>query len=136
MIKQTIHLIRLNEIKKILYRLKKRLNPKGKILIFTLDTSKNEIPTFKTMKIRLTKSLKRDKKILELISKIFPHRSQKKFIYSVKINKKKYLEMIKNRYISTLIPLSEKQLLRGIQEIRTKYKDKLKFRDKLICIIL
>ena len=136
LIKQTIHLIRLNEIKKILYRLKKRLNPKGKILIFTLDTSKNEIPTFKTMKIRLIKSLKRDKKILELISKIFPHRSQKKFIYSVKINKKKYLEMIKNRYISTLIPLSEKQLLRGIQEIRTKYKDKLKFRDKLICIIL
>ncbi len=136
LIKQTIHLIRLSEIKKILYRLKKRLNPKGKILIFTLDTSKNEIPTFKTMKIRLTKSLKRDKKILELISKIFPHRSQKKFIYSVKINKKKYLKMIKNRYISTLIPLSEKQLLRGIQEIRTKYKDKLKFRDKLICIIL
>ena len=136
LIKQTIHLIRLSEIKKILYRLKKKLNPKGKILIFTLDTSKNEIPTFKTMKIRLTKSLKRDKKILELISKIFPHRSQKRFIYSVKINKKKYLEMIKNRYISTLIPLSEKQLLRGIQEIRTKYKDKLKFRDKLICIIL
>ena len=136
LIKQTIHLIRLNEIKKILYRLKKRLNPKGKILIFTLDTSKNEIPTFKTMKIRLIKSLKRDKKILELISKIFPHRSQKRFIYSVKINKKKYLEMIKNRYISTLIPLSEKQLLRGIQEIRNKYKDKLKFRDKLICIIL
>ena len=88
------------------------------------------------MKIRLIKSLKRDKKILELISKIFPHRSQKRFIYSVKINKKKYLEMIKNRYISTLMSLSEKQLLRGIQEIRTKYKDKLKFRDKLICIIL
>ena len=136
LIKQTIHLIRLTDIKKILHRLKERLNPKGKILIFTLDTSKNEIPTFEAMKIRLNKSLKRDKKILELISKIFPHRSQKKFIYSVKINKKKYLEMIKNRYISTLIPLSEKQLLRGIQEIRTKYKDKLKFRDKLICIIL
>jgi len=136
LIKQTIHLIRLSEVKKILHRLKKKLNPKGKILIFTLDTSKNEIPTFKTMKNRLTKSLKRDKKILELISKIFPHRSQKRFIYNVKINKKKYLEMIKNRYISTLIPLSEKQLLKGIQEIRTKYKDKLKFRDKLICIIL
>ena len=136
LIKQTIHLIRLTEIKKILHRLKEKLNPKGKILIFTLDTSKNEIPTFKRMKIRLTKSLKRDKKILELISKMFPYRTQKRFIYSVKINKKKYLEMIKNRYISTLIPLSEKQLLRGIQEIKTKYKDKLKFRDKLICIIL
>ena len=136
LIKQTIHLIRLTEIKKILYQLKKRLNPKGKILIFTLDTDKNEIPTFAAMKIRLNKSLKRDKKILELISKIFPHRTKKRFIYSVKINKEKYLEMIKNRYISTLMSLSEKQLLRGIQEIRTKYKDKIKFKDKLICIIL
>ena len=136
MIKQTIHLIRLTEIKKILYQLKKRLNPKGKILIFTLDTDKNEIPTFAAMKIRLNKSLKRDKKILELISKIFPHRTKKRFIYSVKINKEKYLEMIKNRYISTLMSLSEKQLLKGIQEIRTKYKDKIKFKDKLICIIL
>ncbi len=36
LIKQTIHLIRLSEIKKILYRLRKKLNPKGKILIFTL----------------------------------------------------------------------------------------------------
>ena len=136
LIKQTIHLIRFNEIKEILHRLKEKLNPKGKILIFTLDTSKNEIPTFTAMKIRLNKSLKRDKKILELISKIFPHRTKKRFIYSVKINKEKYLEMIKNRYISTLMSLSEKQLLRGIQEIRTKYKDKIKFKDKLICIIL
>ena len=136
LIKQTIHLIRLTEIKKILYQLKKSLNPKGKILIFTLDTDKNEIPTFTEMKIRLNKSLKRDKKILELISKIFPHRTKKRFIYSVKINKEKYLKMIKNRYISTLMSLSEKQLLRGIQEIRTKYKDKIKFKDKLICIIL
>ena len=44
--------------------------------------------------------------------------------------------MIEKRYISTLISLSEKQLLRGIQEIKTKYKDTLKFKDKLICIIL
>ena len=136
MIKQTIHLIKLNEIKKILYQLKKRLNPKGKIVIFTLDTDKNEIPTFKTMKIKLNNSLKRDKKILRIITKIFPYRNKKKFIYNVKINKKKYLEMIKNRYISTLMSLSEKQLLRGIQEISVKYKNTLKFKDKLICIIL
>ena len=136
LIKQTIHLIKLSEIKKTLFRLKKRLNPRGKILIFTLDTHKNEIPTFNTMKLKLNKSLNRDKKILRLITKIFPNRIKKKFIYKVKINKKKYLEMIEKRYISTLISLSEKQLLRGIQEIKTKYKDTLKFKDKLICIIL
>ena len=136
LIKQTIHLINLSEIKKILHRLKKRLNPGGKILIFTLDIDKNEIPTFKTMKIKLNKSLERDKKILKLITKIFPGRIKKKFIYNVKIDKKKYLDMIKNRYISTLISLSEKQIYSGIQEIKQKYKNTLKFKDKLICIIL
>ena len=43
--------------------------------------------------------------------------------------------MIKNRYISTLIPFSKKQLM-GIQEIESKYKNIVKFKDKLICIIL
>ena len=136
LIKQTIHLINLSEIKKILHRLKKKLNPGGKILIFTLDTGNNEIPTFKTMKIKLNKSLERDKKILKLITKLFPGRIKKKFIYNVKIDKKKYLDMIKNRYISTLISLSKKQIYSGIQEINQKYKNTLKFKDKLICIIL
>jgi len=44
--------------------------------------------------------------------------------------------MIKNRYISTLIPLSKKQLIQGTQEIELKYKNEIRFKDKLICIIL
>ena len=44
--------------------------------------------------------------------------------------------MIENRYISTLIPLSKKQLNLGIQEIKLRHKNVLKFKDKLICIIL
>ena len=136
LIKQTIHLMKLSEVKKLLKFLKKSLNPKGKILIFTLDTSKNEIPTFKLMKHKLNKSLKRDKKILKIITKLYPHRIKKKFIFNVKIGKKKYLDMIKNRYISTLIPLSKKQLIQGTQEIELKYNNELRFKDKLICIIL
>ena len=88
LIKQTIHLMKLSEVKKLLKFLKKSLNPKGKILIFTLDTSKNEIPTFKLMKHKLNKSLKRDKKILKIITKLYPHRIKKKFIFNVKIGKK------------------------------------------------
>ena len=63
LIKQTIHLMKFIEMKKLLKFLKKSLNSKGKILIFILDTDKNEIPTFKLMKYRLNKSLKRQKKI-------------------------------------------------------------------------
>ena len=136
LIKQTIHLMKLKEIKRLLKLLKKNLNPNGKILIFTLDTEKNEIPTFKLMKQKLNQSLQRDKKILKIITKLYPRRTKKKFVYNVKIQKKKYLEMIENRYISTLIPLSKKQLIQGIQEINSKYKSILRFKDKLICIIL
>ena len=136
LIKQTIHLMKFSEIKKMLYLLKKKLSPNGKIFIFTLDTKKNEIPTFKKMNLGLNASLKRDIKILKIIAKLYPRRTEKKFIYNVKIQKKKYLEMIENRYISTLIPLSKKQIVQGIQEISSKYKSMLRFKDKLICIIL
>jgi len=136
LIKQTIHLMKFSEMKKMLKLLKRSLNPKGKILIFTLDTVKNEIPTFKLMKHKLNQSLKRDKKILKIIIKLYPHRIKKKFIFNVKIEKKKYLNMIKNRYISTLIPLTKKQLIQGTQEIELKYNNELRFKDKLICIIL
>ena len=44
--------------------------------------------------------------------------------------------MILNRYMSTLLPLTTKQLSRGAKEIDLNYPDKIKFKDKLICIIL
>ena len=93
LIKQTIHLLNLKEIKKLLNLSKKNLSQNGKILIFTLDTEKNELPTFKLMEKKLTKSLKRDKKILKLITKLYPFKKSK-FIYKDDMRKKKYLKMI------------------------------------------
>ena len=136
LIKQTIHLMKLSEIKRLLRLLKKKLNSKGKILIFTLETNKNEIPTFKLMKNKLEQSLKRDKEILKIITKLYPYRKKKKFFFDVKVQKKEYLKMIKSRYISILLTFSNKQLDFGAQEIELKYKDILRFKDKLICIIL
>ena len=136
LIKQTIHLMKFNEIKRLLRLLKKKLNPMGKILIFTLDPYKNEIPTFKVMKVKLNQSLVRDKKILEIIKKLYPQSIRKNFFFNVRINKKKYITMIKNRYISTLLAFSKKQLVQGTVEIELKFKDILRFKDKLICIIL
>ena len=136
LIKQTIHLLNLDEIKKFLILSKKNLSPSGRIFIFTLDTDKNQIPTFKLMKTKLIKSLKRDKKILTIITKLYPYRIKIFFIYKVELIKKNYLKMIQNRYISTLLPLSKKELLKGVKEINLKYKNNIKFNDKLICIIL
>ena len=135
-IKQTIHLFQLSEIKKILRLSKKNLTSRGKIFIFSLDINKNEIPTFKLMKNKLAKSLIRDKKIFNLIIKSNTMVIKKKFFYKVKITKKKYLNMIKNRYISTLLTFTNKELLEGLNEIKLKYKKNMMFKDKLICLIL
>ena len=45
--------------------------------------------------------------------------------------------MIQNRYISTLLSLSKKEILKGMVEINLKYKSNIiRFNDKLICIII
>ena len=136
LIKQTIHLLDLNKIKKLLTLSKKNLSAKGRIFIFTLETDNNQLPTLKLMKKKLIKSLQRDKMILKMITKLYPYRIKKNFIYKVKIIKKSYLKMIQNRYISTLLPLTKEELLKGIKEINLKYKNNIKFNDKLICVIL
>ena len=136
LIKQTIHLLTFKKIKRLLFLCKKNLKHNGKIFILTLDGKRNELPTFRKMKIRLNKSLKRDNKVLKLITRLYPQRKRKNFIYKVKINKKKYLTMIENRYISILLPLSKNEILEGIEEINYKYKNYIQFRDRLDCFIL
>ena len=88
------------------------------------------------MRKHLQVSLKRDQRILEFITKLYYPVIIKKFVFNVKIPKKKYLEMIKNRYISTLLKFSTKEILEGVDEINLKYKKVLKFKDKLKCIII
>ena len=134
-IKQTIHLLNFKEIKKLLYLSQENLSKNGKVLIFSLDPENNEIPVFNLMKSELSKSLKRDKKIFKLITKLYPYKKSK-FIYKVKIIKNRYLKMLENRYISTLLSMSNYQLQKGLKEIKYKYKNNIKFKDKLICLIL
>ena len=135
LIKQTIHLLNFNEIKKLLNLSKKNLSKNGKILIFNLDTDNNNIPTFKLMKTKLLRSLKRDKKIIKLITKLYPYK-RSRFIFRVKILRDKYLEMIQKRFISTLLPMTKSQIKKGMDEIKYRYKSNIKFKDKLICLIL
>ena len=136
LIKQTIHLLKKGQILKLLKICRKKLNPNGKIIIMSLDPKKNEIPTFNLMKKKLNVSLKKDKKLFNLIYKNNPQIIIKKFIYQVKISKTKYLKMIDNRYISTLLNFSDNQIINGLNEIKSKYKNILKFKDRLICFII
>ena len=88
------------------------------------------------MKTKLEKSLDRDKRILEFISNLYQKRLKKKFIYKVKILKKKYLEMIEKRYISILLSLNNQQITIGLKEINSKYKKTIRFKDRLTCFVL
>jgi len=136
LIKQTIHLFKVNEIIKLLNICKEKLSENGKVIIVSLDPYENEIPTFSLMKKKIDKSLKRDVRIFNLINKLNFLIVRSKFIFKVKISKKKYLDMVKKRYISTLLNLSEKQILNGLIEINYNYSENLIFKDKLICLSL
>ena len=136
LIKQTIHLLKKKQATKLLSICKDKLNPKGKIIILSLDPKKNEIPTFTLMKKKLLISLNKDEKLFNLILKNRVKMKVKKFNYEVKILKNKYLQMIRNRYISTLLDFTDKQIKDGIIEINNDYGNVLKFKDILICFIL
>ena len=136
LIKQTIHLIKKKQAIKLLSICKSILNPNGKIIILSLDPSKNEIPTFQLMKKKLKNSLKKDEKLFNLIFKNQNKIIIKKFVFNVQISKTKYIQMIKSRYISTLLNFTNQQLNNGLNEIKKDYGKVLKFKDRLICYIL
>ena len=136
LIKQTLHLLKKRQVLKLLSICKKKLNSNGKIIILSLDPKKNEIPTFNLMKKKLNISLKKDKKMFDLILKNNPKIIIKRFIYQVKILKTKYLKMIDNRYISTLLNFTDNEIIYGSNEVMRKYKKILKFKDRLICFVI
>ena len=136
LIKQTIHFFDLKNIKKILTYANFSLEKRGVILILTLDTKNNEIPTFILMKEKLNQSFKKDIDIWKYILQLNFKKKITKFNFKVSVKKKIYLKMIKQRYISTLLKFSLIQILNGINEINLKYKENILFNDKLNCLIL
>ena len=135
LIKQTIHFFSNTKLNHLLNLAKNRLNPRGKLLIFSLKTKNNKIPCFKKMKIKLQKSLKRDEYLFKIIKKNLKNTKDFYFNFKVVISKKKYLWMIKSRYISCLLGLKEKEVNKGLDEIKLKYKNNIKFVDTLKCIL-
>ena len=134
LIKQTIHFFTKTKLNHLLNLSKKSLNPKGKILIFSLKTKNNKIPCFKKMRKNLEKSLKRDEVLFKIIKKNLKRISYTNFNFKVKISKQKYVRMIRERYISCLLNMSNKEKKFGISEIKSKYKNQIKFTDTLKCI--
>ena len=134
LIKQTIHFFSKKNLNRLLNLAKRSLNPKGKILIFSLKTKNNKIPCFEKMRKNLKKSLKRDEYLFKIIKKNLKKTKNFYFNFNVTISKKRYLWMIKSRYISCLLDLKERDINDGLNEIELKYDNTIKFIDTLKCI--
>ena len=134
LIKQTIHFFSKKQIKSLLNLAKKKLNKNGQIFIFSLKTKKNEIPCFKIMKSKLLKSLQRDEDLIRLIKDNLKNYKTHNFNFRVNLSKSNYIRMIKNRYISCLLVLSDKEIKKGTSEIKSNYKNQIKFTDTLNCV--
>ena len=134
MIKQTLHFFNKDKRSKLIKVCKNNLKKNGVLIILSLNTLNNEIPCFKVMKQKLYNGLKRDSKMIKSTCKILKNYNIDKFIFKVSIAKSKYIQMLRQRYISCLINLNKDQLNKGIKEIKEIYPNKILFNDILICI--
>ena len=134
MIKQTLHFFNKIKRKKLITICKEHLKKNGVLLIFSLITSNNEIPCFSIMKKKLKRGLKRDSIMIKDVSKMLRNNQIDKFKFKVSIAKKKYIQMLKGRYISCLLNLSKIEIIKGIKEINQTYPNNILFDDVLICI--
>ena len=134
LIKQSVHFFSIKQLNSLLNLAKKKLNPKGQLLIFSLKIKNNKIPCFKLMRKKLNESLEKDKIFFKIIKKNLKKISESNFNFKVNIAKKRYLSMISSRYISCLLNISKEDLNKGISEIKSKYKYQIKFTDTLKCI--
>ena len=134
MIKQTLHFFNKDKRKKLIKICKNNLKKNGLLIVFSLNTIKNEIPCFRLMKQRLIIGLKRDSGMLKSARKLLKDHSIDKFKFEVSITKNKYIKMLKQKYISCLVNLSKNQINKGIKEIKDIYPKKIIFKDILICI--
>ena len=134
LIKQSVHFFSIKQLNSLLNQAKKKLNPKGQLLIFSLKIKNNKIPCFKLMRKKLNESLEKDKIFFKIIKKNLKKVSESNFNFKVNIAKKTYLSMISSRYISCLLNISKEDLNKGISEIKSKYKNQIKFTDTLKCL--
>jgi len=134
MIKQTLHFFNKDKRLKLIKICKNNLKKNGVLIVLSLNTLNNQIPCFKLMKQKLNRGLDRDAKMIQSICKILKNSIIDKFNFKVSITKKKYIQMLKQRYISCLVNLNEDQIKNGIKEISDFHNKKVSFEDILISI--
>ena len=134
MIKQTLHFFNKDKRSILIKICKNNLKKNGVLIIFSLNTLNNEIPCFKLMKQKLNKGLERDSIMIKSTCKILKNYKVDKFLFKVSTTKSKYIQMLKQRYISCLVNLNKEQINKGIKEIKDIYPNKILFKDIIISL--
>ena len=134
MIKQTLHFFNKDKRSKLIKICKNNLKKNGVLIIFSLNTLNNKIPCFKLMKQKLNRGLERDSRMIKSACRLLKNHKIDKFKFKVSITKNKYIQMLKQKYISCLVNLTKDQINKGIKEIKGLYLKKILFKDVLICI--
>ena len=134
MIKQTLHFFNKDKRRRLINICKKNLKKNGVLVILSLNTSNNEIPCFKLMKQKLDRGLKRDFRMLKSARNLLKNSKVDRFNFKVSISRNKYIQMLKQKYISCLVNLNENEINKGIKEIKDTYSKMILFKDTLICI--
>ena len=134
MIKQTLHFFSKDKRSKLIKICKNNLKKDGVLIIFSLNIFNNEIPCFKLMKQKLDRGLERDFRMIKSTCKMLKNNQIDKFIFKVSVTKNKYIQMLRQRYISCLVNLNKDQIDKGIKEVEGIYPSKILFKDTLICV--
>ena len=133
--KQVLHLIPLIERNKLYRLICNTLSSKGKIVILQMDKNHN-FPSFPLMRQRLQASISKHDEIINELNLNFSNMKEEKFKFNVKISKKDYLNMVKNRFISILTNLTNSEIKEGCSYINQNYPSDIIFDDILNIIIV
>ena len=134
-IKQVLHLMPYNERQVLWVELKKKLAANGNIVVMQMSNDFN-IPIFPLMREKLKKSINLHDEIYVDINKNFKILSQEKFDFQVSISRDEYINLVNDRFLSTLFYFTDEQIKSGSLWIEENYPPQLNFEDPLDISIL
>ncbi len=136
LVKEMIHHLNKEEQEQLIKNLFTRLNNNGRFLLILLPPT-IEYPLFEAA-LQRYEELQPNYKFLAELFKQVGFKTEVDFVkYPLNISKIKYLKMVENRYMSLLSSFSDREIIEGINEIKSKYSDKdiLSFNDTFVFII-
>jgi len=130
------HIKDIKDIKGLIENLFGRLNPSGKILTIGIPRD-IEYPLFDAAFKRYQELHPVGNQIRDIFTNAGFKLTRESIKYPVSIEKQKYLNLIRNRYMSTLSSFSDREIEEGIKELEQKYSQvsDLKFNECFIFLL-